>query len=485
VRTANAPAGTRRAAAPAAAGGRAPGAAEESARVAGLTHEGEGVVHGGKTVFVAGALPGERIRFRRTRRHRQHDDGELLEVLEPSPARVTPRCAHFGVCGGCALQHLSPQAQLAAKDSELKDTLARVARIAPLSWLPPLAGPEWAYRRRARLGVKYVRKKGCVVVGFRERAAPYVAQLTRCDVLATPAGELIAPRAAMLNELSIREQLPQIEVAVADNVTALVLRILSAPSDEDLTRLRAFAATHDVRLYLQPGGLDSVRELTAATCPSRSPPGGDAGCGGGGAPLRYRLPRFGVELEFAPTDFIQVNGAVNEALITRAVQLLDLSPSSVVLDLFCGLGNFTLPLARRAGLAVGVEGDRALVERARGNARLNAIGNAEFHVGNLATAPDPALPWLRRGYSHVLLDPPRTGAREVLAALASLAPARVLYISCHPGSLARDLGVLVHEHGFTLEAAGVVDMFPHTAHVESLAVLTGERRCGGRPASVP
>jgi 23S rRNA (uracil1939-C5)-methyltransferase len=461
----DAPAG----AAPAAAGAGAHAATEETARVAGLTHEGEGVVHGGKTAFVAGALPGERIRFRRTRRHRQHDDGELLEVLEPSPARVVPRCAHFGVCGGCALQHLSPEAQLAAKDSELKDTLARVARVAPLSWLAPLAGPAWAYRRRARLGVKFVRKKGCVVVGFRERAAPYVAQLAHCEVLATPAGGLIAPLAAMLSGLSIREQLPQIEVAVADNATALVLRILSAPSEEDLTRLHRFAASHGVRLYLQPGGLDSVRELTAAPC---------------GAPLRYQLPRFGVQLEFAPTDFIQVNGAVNEALVTRAVQLLDLTPSSVVLDLFCGIGNFTLPLARHAGLAVGVEGDSVLVERARGNARLNGSSNAEFHVGNLATAPDRALPWLRRGYSHVLLDPPRTGAREVLAALAGLAPARLLYISCHPGSLARDLGVLVHEHGFTLEAAGVVDMFPHTAHVESLALLTAARRCGGRTAAI-
>jgi 23S rRNA (uracil1939-C5)-methyltransferase len=309
-----------------------------------------------------------------------------------------------------------------------------------------------------------------------------VAQLAHCDVLAAPAGELIAPLAAMLGRLSIREQLPQIEVAVADNVTALVLRVLSPPSDEDHTLLRAFAETHGVRLYLQPGGLESVRELTAPPCAAHSASGDDGR--GSGAPLHYRLPRFGVELQFAPTDFIQVNGAVNEALVTRAVQLLDLTPSSVVLDLFCGIGNFTLPLARCAGLAVGVEGDSALVERARGNARHNGISNAEFHVGNLAAAPEDAPPWLRRGYSHVLLDPPRTGAREVLAAVAGVAPARVLYISCHPGSLARDLGVLVHEHGFTLEAAGVVDMFPHTAHVESLALLTAPRRPGGRTAPV-
>ena len=440
----------------------APGA-EESALVGGLTREGEGVVHGGKTAFVAGALPGERIRFRRTRRHRQHDDGQLLEVLEPAPTRVTPRCAHFGVCGGCALQHLAPEAQLAAKETELREALTRVARAAPARWLAPLPGPVWGYRRRARLGAKYVRKKGTVVVGFRERAAPYVAQLARCEVLAPPAGALIAPLAELLDGLSIREQLPQIEVAVADNATALVLRVLAAPSAEDRTRLAAFAAAHGVRFYLQSAGLDSVRELDEA-----------------GEPLRYALPGSDLALEFAPTDFIQVNAAINGALVARALELLELTASSVVLDLYCGLGNFTLPLARRAARAVGVEGDGALVERARSNARLNGIGNAEFHVADLSAPPAPQLPWMRGAYTHLVLDPPRVGAREVLAAVAALAPERVLYISCHPGSLARDLGVLVHEHGFTLQAAGVVDMFPHTAHVESMALLRGAR--AARPA---
>ena len=431
---------------------------EQTATVSGLTHAGEGVVHGGKTAFVAGALPGERIRFRRTRRHRQHDDGELLEVLEPSAARVAPRCAHFGVCGGCAVQHLAPAAQLAAKDCELRETLARLARVTPSRWLEPLTGPVWGYRRRARLGARFVRKKGRVVVGFRERAAPYVAQLAHCDVLAPPAGDLIAPLAAMLTELSIREQLPQIEVAVADNATALTLRVLAPPTPADLARLAAFGAAHGVRLYLQPGGLDSLYELGAA-----------------GEPLRYALPRFGLELEFAPTDFIQINRAVNEALVARALELLELSPTSSVLDLFCGIGNFTLPLARSARAAVGVEGEAGLLARARANAARLGFGNATFHGADLATAAAADLPWLRERYSHVLLDPPRTGARALLGLLAQLAPQRLLYISCHPGSLARDLGVLVHEHGFTLEAAGVVDMFPHTAHVESLALLTFAR----------
>jgi 23S rRNA (uracil1939-C5)-methyltransferase len=427
---------------------------EEIAAVDGLTHEGEGVVHQGKTVFVAGALPGERIRFRRSRRHRQHDEGVLLEVLEPSAQRTVPRCAHFGVCGGCALQHLDPAAQLAAKESELRHALTRGAQVTPARWLAPLAGPVWGYRRRARLGAKFVRKKAKVLVGFRERAAPYVAELTRCEVLAPPAGELIEPLARLIDALSIRELLPQVEVSVADGATALVLRVLAAPAAEDLVLLRAFAQRHAVQFYLQPGGLDSVAPLDAAA-----------------PPLQYRLAQFGLALEFAPTDFIQVNGAVNQALVGRAVELLQLDANSQVLDLFCGLGNFTLALARSARLAVGVEAEAALIERARGNAQRNGIGNAQFHLANLAQPPDPAAAWLRHPYSHVLLDPPRTGAREVLAAVAALRPQRVLYISCHPGSLARDLGVLVNEHGMVLEAAGVVDMFPHTTHVESIALL--------------
>ena len=433
-------------------------AAEEEGAVSGLTSEGEGVVHLGKTAFVEGALPGERVRFRRTRRHRQHDDAQLLAVLEAAPERATPRCEHFGVCGGCVLQHLQPQAQLAAKEAELRDNLTRVARVTPERWLAPLAGPAWGYRRRARLGVKFVRKKGCVVVGFRERSAPYVAQLRRCEVLAAPAGDLITPLTQLIGALSIREQLPQIEVAVADNATALVLRVLTAPSAADLEQLQGFAQRHGLQLYLQPGGLDTVAPLGA-------PP----------APLHYRLARFDLTLEFLPTDFIQVNGAVNAALAERAVELLAPAPGSRVLDLFCGIGNFTLPLARHAGSVVGVEGDAALIARARGNAARNHLGNAEFHVANLAAAVD-GLTWTRGPYTHVLLDPPRTGAREVLPLVAGFSPERLLYISCHPGSLARDLGALVHEHGMTLEAAGVVGMFPHTAHVESIALLRGARR---------
>jgi len=445
-------------------GGRIVTDVEEIATVAALTHDAEGVVREGKAAFVAGALPGERIRFKRTRRHRQHDEAELLEVLEPSADRVAPKCAHFGVCGGCALQHLSADAQLEIKQTELRDNLERVGKVVPREWLPPLRGPVWNYRRRARLGSKFVTKKDRVVVGFRERLAPYVAEVQRCEVLAQPVGELIAPLAVMLNGLSIRHRIPQIEAAVADNVVALVLRVLETPSADDLEKLRAFATTHSVRFYLQAGGLDSVTALDA----------------GGASPLRYGLPQFDLQLEFTPTDFIQINAQINEALVGRAVELLGLTPQSSVLDLFCGLGNFTLALARSAGRAVGVEGEKGLVERARHNASLNGITNAEFHLADLSKPLDPNLPWLKESYTHVLLDPPRAGASEVLASIGRLNPQRVLYISCHPGSLARDLGLLVHEHGMSLVAAGVLDMFPHTTHVESMAILEPGRKSDHR-----
>ena len=420
-----------------------------------LAYGGRGVArHGELVVFVARALPGDRVRARVTKFKRRYAEARAIELLEAGPGRVTPRCEHFGVCGGCALQHLSSAAQLAAKETELRDALTRLARATPAAWLAPLAGPVWGYRRRARLGAKYVRKKGTVVVGFRERAAPYVAQLRHCQVLAPPAGALIAPLAELINALSIRERLPQIEVAVADNATALVLRVLDAPTAADQERLAAFGAAHGVRLYLQSGGLDSVRELGAA-----------------GEPLRYALPGAGVELEFAPTDFIQVNGALNAALVQRALELLEPTASSTVLDLFCGLGNFTLALARVAGSVVGIEGDATLVERARHNALRNGIENAAFHAADLFKEVTPGTAWAARNYTHVLLDPPRAGAREILPLVAKLAPRNLVYISCHPGSLARDVGILAHEHGFHVAAAGMLDMFPHTGHVESIAVL--------------
>jgi 23S rRNA (uracil1939-C5)-methyltransferase len=434
---------------------RAASAAVESGVVVDLTHQAEGVIRGeGKAVFVAGALPGERISFRRVSFHKSHDEAELLEVHEASPQRVAPRCAHFGVCGGCALQHLEPQAQLRAKQKELADNLERIGQVAPQEWLPPLLGPVWGYRRRARLSSRYVSKKGRSLVGFREKQGKYVADVSRCEVLAEPVAGLVGKLGELLTGMQRRQSVPQIEVSLSDGERVLVMRVLEALPGSDLEALRAFEREHGLRILLQPGGLDSVAPLTP-----------------GPLDLHYRLEEFDLRLDFGPTDFVQVNGAINSAMVARAIELLQVSPADRVLDLYCGLGNFTLPLARHAAAVVGVEGEAGLIERARANARQNGLENAAFHVADLSVAPDRTLPWMRGGYDKVLLDPPRVGAREVLSAVAQLAPRRVVYISCHTGSLARDLGLLTQEHGFRLRAAGVLDMFPHTTHVESMAVL--------------
>jgi 23S rRNA (uracil1939-C5)-methyltransferase len=425
----------------------------ETGVIAALTQEGAGVIHDGKTAFVAGALPGETVRYRRRRRHRQYDEAQLEEVLSASSERVTPRCRHFDICGGCALQHLAGEAQLRQKEGQLRDNLQRLARTEPARWLPPIPGPAFGYRRRARMGVKYVERKERVVVGFRERSSGLIAAIERCEVLSPPVDALIAPLCALIERLSIRTRLPQIEVAVADNAVALVLRVLQSPSSADLALLQQFEREHAVCFYLQPGGIDSVRALD-----EHAPA------------LSYRLPDAQLEMQFLPTDFIQINSAVNRALVGAAGQLLELDQYSRVLDLYCGLGNFSLALARRAQQVVGVEGDAGLVQRARANAQHNGIGNAQFFSGDLSADISHAA-WLKQSYSHVLIDPPRAGAREVLPHIARLAPSRLLYVSCHPATLARDIGILVHEHGFELLAAGVVDMFAHTAHVESVALL--------------
>jgi len=429
-------------------------AAPEEADIVDLSHEAHGVARlDGKAVFVTDALPGERVVLKRVRRHRNFDEAVLESVITPSPDRVAPACPHYGTCGGCALQHLAPQAQLAFKQAQLLENLARLGGVEPGRVLEPLEGPVWGYRRRARLGIKFVPRKGRVLVGFRERSAPYVADLHECRVLAPPLGSLIDPLAELVGELSIAARVPQAEVAVADNACALVLRVLDPPSDADLRRMRDWELAHGARLYLQPGGPATVVPLTP-----------------GQAPLCYALPEFDVTLEFEPTDFIQVNGALNLAMVSRAVAFLDPQAGERVLDLFCGLGNFSLPLARRAGEVVGVEGEAGLVSRAVRNAGRQGIGNVSYVTADLA-APTLEAPWATRKYDRVLLDPPRAGAREVLPVVGASGAGRVVYISCHPGSLARDAGLLVRDHGFRLVAAGVMDMFPHTTHVEAMAVF--------------
>ncbi len=427
---------------------------EAQAEVVDLAHDGRGVARvAGKAVFIAGALPGERVSYRLLKRRRQLDEAQLIEVLTPSPDRVQPRCVHFGLCGGCTLQHLDPAAQRAAKQRQLLDNLQRIGGVQPQRVLPALRGPAWGYRRRARLGVRFVHKKGRVLAGFRERDKPYLADLARCEVLLARFATLPADLAALVETLSIRTQVPQVEVAAGDHAAALVVRVLAAPDAEDLVKLARFAEAHRVQIHLQSGGLDTVRPLQPDY-----------------PPLDYALEGGTLRLEFGPVDFVQVNGEVNAAMVAAAMALLDPGPADRVLDLFCGLGNFTLPVSRRAGRVVGVEGDAGLVARARANAARNGCGNAEFFTDNLFV-PEGLGAWNGAPYDLVLLDPPRAGAAECLPRMAHWRPRRVVYISCHPGSLARDAGILVANQGYTLTGAGVMDMFPHTTHVESIAVF--------------
>jgi 23S rRNA (uracil1939-C5)-methyltransferase len=420
-----------------------------------LSHDGRGVArHEGKAVFVAGALPGEKVRAQVRVSRKQFDEGSTLEVLTASPDRVTPRCAHFGVCGGCVLQHLAPHAQVAAKQHTLAENFERIGQVRPKRWLEPLTGEPWNYRRKARLGVKFVPKKGRVLVGFREAADPrFIADVSRCEVLVEGVGSRISAIAELVDALDARAQIPQIEVAAGDDRTALVFRNLAPLSQDDRARLLEFGEREGFAIFLQPGGNDTVTPLD-----------------GGDPELHFALPAHGVDYAFRPLDFIQVNGAMNQRMVEHALALLDPAPHQRVLDLFCGLGNFTLPLARRCARVVGVEGDAGLVRRAHENARRNGIANVEFHAADLVSDLRNE-PWVREGFDALLLDPPRTGADATIPQLPLDQVGRIVYVSCHPGSLARDAGILVREHGYRLAAAGVMDMFPHTAHVESIALF--------------
>lgn len=434
-------------------------ALELDVEIADLSHDGRGVARvDGKVWFVADALPGERVRARRVRRGRDADEAQALSIESPSPDRVEAQCAHFGVCGGCALQHLAPAAQQAFKQKQLLDAFQRIGRVQPETVAEPVTGPVWGYRRRGRLAAKYVPKKGGVLVGFRERHAPYVAQLSRCEVLDPRVGDRIEALAALLSGLSIRAQLPQIEVAAADRV-ALVFRVLDPLSGTDRLALEAFGREHDFDIYVQPGGLDSVRALGSAGPLSYSPDGGDD------------------RLRFQPIDFIQVNGAVAERMVRQAIDWLAPEAGERVLELFCGLGNFSVPLARRGVQVTAVEGDATLVQRARDNATRLGL-DIRFEKADLFK-PQDGVDWIGGDFELALLDPPRSGAREILPAVAAKAPRRIVYVSCHPGTLARDAGTLVHEHGYRLVQAGILDMFPHTAHVESMALFVKGAQDGG------
>ena len=429
----------------------------ETARIASFTHDGRGIVAGdGKKVFVSGALEGEEVVFRRRKSRRNFDEAELLEILDASPERIDARCEAFGRCGGCALQHITPDQQREIKSQTLRDNLERIGGVTPESWLDPVTGPVWNYRRRARLAVKDVHAKGRVLVGFRERHAPYITDMHRCEVLAEPVDGMLDALSELIGELSIRARLPQVEVSVADNAIALVFRVLDPPTPQDEKHLRAFGASSNVRVYLQPGGLDSIFLLYPESAQD---------------PLYYELPDFDVRIVFDALGFVQVNADINRRMVRQAVELLDPGPKDRVLDLYCGIGNFSLPIARRARQVLGVEGEAMLVDAASRNAELNGLDNASFRQADLSKI-DGTEAWFRDDWDCVLLDPARSGAVEVVSRMSAVGPRRVVYVSCHPGTLARDAGTLVNEQGYRCDAAGIIDMFPHTAHVESIALFT-------------
>lgn len=447
-----------------------------------LGHDGRGVGRrDGKAVFVAGALPGERVRARQTAKCRHFDEAAAFEVLEASPDRVAPRCAHFGTCGACALQHLDEAKQIEAKARVLREAMTGIGHVEPREWFAPIRDVQWGYRRKGRLSVRWVEKKGKALVGFRERDPRFVADLSGCHTVIPAVGERIAALSALVASLDGRRTIPQIEFIAGDGALeggdglidggresgtlALVFRHLEPLGAGDRAKLVAFARREAVAVFLQPGGLDTVAALWPEHVDLHFDLADDvAGGTAGGGAMR------GLRLQFGPLDFIQVNAGLNRKMIARAIELLALETSERVLDLFCGLGNFTLPIARRGFDVVGVEGDAGLVARARRNAEANGLPNARFFAADLAEDLSSE-PWMQGGFDRLLIDPPRAGAAEVLAQLPLENIPRIVYVSCHPGSLARDAGFLVRGRGYTLLGAGVMDMFPHTAHVESIAVF--------------
>lgn len=427
----------------------------QQATITSLTHDGRGVARlDDKVVFIEGVLPGEIVQFKLQRKRRRYNEAIVVDIVQPSPDRVTPPCEYFTLCGGCALQHLHPAAQILAKEQILRDHFQKFGKLTPQQWLPPLSGVSQHYRRKARLGVRYVTKKGGVLVGYRERASSYIADMRSCLTLDQRFSAMLLPLRELVMQLSCRDQLPQIEVAAGDDDIALVFRHLQPLSDADRQLLIAFGQQHHAHVYSQAKGPDSIVSLWPQS----------AGL------LSYRLPEFDVELFFQTTDFVQVNAEMNRLMVSQAISLLELQPADTVLDLFCGLGNFTLPLARSAARVIGVEANDSLLQLARYNASHNGIDHAEFRQADLY---DEKLPcsWKDYTFNKLLIDPPRDGALHAIRQLTARGPERIVYVSCNPVTLARDSEHLVNVLGYRLEQAGVMDMFPHTHHVESIAVF--------------
>jgi len=426
-----------------------------TATIESLSHEGRGIAHlEGKTIFINGALPGEEVKFRYTSKRSRHDEGDAIEIINKSPLRITAECEYFGYCGGCSLQHMKADEQIKFKQSVLLEKLQHIGKVSPLHVLQPLTGPLWNYRQKARLGVRYVHKKERVLVGFREKNSPFLADMKSCKVLVSQVGDRLEQLSNVIRSLTSYREIAQIEVAIGDNDSALIFRNLVELTDEDQMKLIEFGKQYDFKIYLQPKGPSTVHLIWPKE-----------------AKLDYSIPEYEVTLDFLPSDFTQVNSKINASMIHHALELLKPNKNDSILELFCGLGNFSLPLGKKANHVTAIEGDDGLIERARLNANKNNLGNIEFHVANLMENIDHA-DWISKDYNKVLLDPPRSGAVEIIPFIGKLDIERIVYVSCNPATLARDAGILVNEYGFTLEKAGVMDMFPHTSHVESIALFT-------------
>ena len=437
---------------------RAPRLPEEAVQVEveSLSAEGRGIAHvDDRIVFIDQALAGETVLFKYTKLSKTIAEAKAIEILQPSPDRVEAKCSAFEMCGGCSLQHMSADKQLELKQKTFLDHLEHIGNVKPENLLPPLTGPLWGYRHKARLGVRYVRKKDRVMVGFRERSSSFITDTEQCEVLHPSVGLLLTELSASIARMEQKERIPQIEVAVGDNQTVLVFRHLEPLPETDREILRELAVKHDFVIYLQAGSPDELEALYPQQPEI----------------LYYDLPKHNIRVEFQPSDFTQVNPEINRDMLDRALDFLQLNEKDHVLDLFCGLGNFSLPMARQCAQLTAVEGSSAMVKKARDNAAKNKIDNVGFYMADLYSDEIASAPWLKKKYNKILLDPPRSGADAVLRYLAKMDAERIVYVSCHPATLARDAGVLVNELGYRLSDAGIMDMFPHTKHVESIAVF--------------
>ena len=420
-----------------------------------FSHDGRGIAREeGKTRFVDGALPGERVMAKMISTRSKFDELRTEEVLEASPERTEPPCDFADLCGGCSLQHMAPDAQIRFKENTLREHFAHFGGIEPEQWIEPMRSPSLGYRRKARLGVRFVAKRDSVLVGFREKRNSFLADINRCVVLDPRIGERIDDLRGLLYGMEAFQHIAQVEVACGDDDAAMIFRNMIPLSESDRSALVAFGKAHDLHIYLQPKGPDTVHRIW--------PEGGEER-------LSYRLPEFDLTMSFHPMDFTQVNADINQRMVHRAIEWLDVQPGDRVLDLFCGLGNFTLPLARQAGQVVGVEGDDAMVVRGRENAERNGLYNVTFHGANLQ-GDFTRESWASEGFDRILIDPPRSGAQEICEHLTAFGARRIVYVSCNPATLARDAGVIVSK-GYRLKQAGVMDMFPHTTHVESIALF--------------